>query len=187
MVLYRDVLAAANRQVLQRADARRKHTAHKRNTGNGRVAEVQARQARAIGRNDLLEQGIKRVGLGRPLSAVGRLVARRAHGDCGLRQAKGQCLPCQWVIAQEVAQVAGCVVEVEQGGGGYLGEQRLQDRRIGGHDGLEQAEGRRIVGGRWLFAGSCAGAGDDSEGAVVLLLRAHASRPRRGLRRKWWW
>lgn len=71
---------------------------------------------------------------------VGRLIARRAHGDGGLGQAKGQRLPCQRVVAEEVAQVAGGVVEVKYGGGGNLGEQRFEDGRVRGYDGFEQAE-----------------------------------------------
>jgi hypothetical protein len=44
------------------------------------------------------------------------------------------------------------VVEVEDGGGGYLVEQRLEDGRVRGNDGLEQAEARR-----WLLRGLVVG------------------------------
>jgi hypothetical protein len=121
VVLDRDILAAADRQVLQRVDLRRKHTANQCDACDGRVAEVQARQARPVGRDDLLQQGVKRIGLGRALAALGRLVARRAHGDSGLGQAEGQRLPCERIPAQEVAQMTGRVVEIEERGGGYLG------------------------------------------------------------------
>jgi hypothetical protein len=106
VVFDRNVLAATDGQVLERVYTRRKHASDQRDARDSRVAEVQARQAGAVGRDDLLEEGIKRVGFGSALPAIGRLVARRAHGDGGLREAEGQRLPCQRVLAQEVAQVS---------------------------------------------------------------------------------
>jgi hypothetical protein len=189
VVFDRDVLAAAHRQVLECVDLRRKHVPDQRDARDGRVAEVQARQAGPVGRDNLLQQGVKRVGLGRPLAVLGRLIARRADSDGGLGQAEGERLPGQRIPAQEVAQVAGRVVEVEQRARGYLGEQRLQHGRIRCDDALEQAERRIVARGLLALAraGARNGSGSDVAGGVcvpekvrlALLLCAHASRGRR--------
>lgn len=155
VVLDGDVLAAADRQVLEGVDARGKHAPDEGDAGDGGVAEVQAGQAGAVGGDDLLEEGVERVGLGLALSAVRRLVARRADGDGGLGQAEGQRLPCERVAAQEGAQVWRAVVELEEGGRGQLREERFEDGRVGGDDGFEQAEGA-VLG--------CGGGGECGEG-----------------------
>jgi len=192
VVLDGDVLAAAYGQMLEGVYARRKHAPDQGDARDGRVAEVQARQARAVGGYDLLQQGVERVGLGGALPAVGRLVARRAHGDGGLGQAERERLPCQRVLAQEGAQVAGGVVEVEEGDGGHLGQQRLQDGRVGRDDRLKQAEGRIVRLGLLPRPRGRRRSADEGVGAIpvavagtcvfrvpeevrlALLLRAHA-------------
>jgi hypothetical protein len=194
VVLDGHILAAAHAEVLQRVDLRRQHAADERDARDGRVAQVQARQAGAVGGDNLLQQRVERVGLARALAAVGRLVARRAHSDGGLRQAEAQRLPSQRVRAQEGAQVAARVVQVEQRARRDLGEQRLQHGRVRRDDGLEQAE-RRIVGvDRRLLAPPREGARRarsrgrsrrcgvgrraPEEVRLGLLLRAHAARRR---------
>ena len=47
------------------------------------------------------------------------------------------------------------VVELEEGGGGQLGQQRFEDGRVRGDDGLKQAEGALLA----LFLVAVAGAG----------------------------
>jgi hypothetical protein len=194
VVLDGHILAAAHAEVLQRVDLRRQHAADERDARDGRVAQVQARQSGAVGGDNLLQQRVERVGLARALAAVGRLVARRAHSDGGLRQAEAQRLPGQRVRAQEGAQVAARVVQVEQRARRDLGEQRLQHGRVRRDDGLEQAE-RRIVGvDRRLLAPPREGARRarsrgrsrrcgvgrraPEEVRLGLLLRAHAARRR---------
>jgi hypothetical protein len=93
----------------------------------------------------MLEQGVKGVGLGLALSAIRRLVARGADGDGGLGQAEGQRLPGEGVLAEEVAQVTRGVVELEEGGGGDLGEEGFEDGGIGSDDGFEEAERGVVV------------------------------------------
>ena len=89
--------------MLQRVDARRKYTSDQCNTGHCGVAEVQAGYAGAIRGDNTLQQGVKGVGLGLPFAVLWCLIARRAHGDCGLGQPKRKRLPCQRVVLQEVA------------------------------------------------------------------------------------
>lgn len=206
VVLNRHVLAAPYRQMLQRVDARAKHAAHERDARHGGVAEVEAGQAAAVGRYNLLQEGVEGVGLGLALAVVGRLVARRAERDCGLGQPEGQRLPCQRVSPEEAAQMGRAVVELEDGEGGELREERFQDGGVGRHDRLEEAEGGFLAarirvllgrggdagdGGRGRGRGCCRGAGGiaamagiavPEEIRLALLLRAHACR-RRSARR----
>ena len=145
VVLDRDILAAADGQVLQGVHVRGQHAPHEGYAADGGVAQVQAGDAGPVGGDDLLEEGVEGILLGLALAAVRRLVAGRAHGDGGLGQAEGQRLPCQRVAAQEAAQVQRGVVQFEEGGGGQLGEQRLEDGRVRGDDGFEQAEGALLA------------------------------------------
>lgn len=161
VVLDGDVLAAADGQVLQGVDVRGQDAADEGDAADGRVAEVEAGDACAVGGDDLLEQGVERVLLGLALPAVGRLVARRADGDGGLGQAEGERLPCERVAAQEAAQVRRGVVELEEGGGGELREERLEDGRVCGDDGLEEAEGAEEVRRRRLRAHASGGSSSE--------------------------
>jgi hypothetical protein len=147
VVLDGDVLAASHRQMLEGIDARGQDAPNQRNSSHGRVTEVQASQSCAVGRYDLLQQGVERVGLGLPFPVLGRLVARGAHCDGGLGQSEGERLPCERVALQELAQVMRCVVEFEEGEGGDLGEEGLEYGRIGGDDGFKQTEGGSWGGG----------------------------------------
>ena len=156
VVLDGDVLAAAYRQMAERVDSRAQDAADQGDARDGRVAQVEAGQAGAVGGYDLLEQGVERVGLGLAVAVVGRLVARRADGDGGLGQSEGQRAPGEGVVAQKVAQVARGVVELEEGCGGDLGEQRFEDGGIGRDDGFEEAE---RGGGRAGEAGAGLGGG----------------------------
>lgn len=122
VVFYRDVLAAADREVAQSVDVRGEHAPDEGNAVDGGVAEVEVGYAGAVGGDDLLEQGVEGILLGLALAAVRRLVARRPNRDGGLGQAERQRLPCQRIISQEATQVRRCVVELEEGGGGQLRE-----------------------------------------------------------------
>lgn len=139
----------------------------------------------------MFEEGVKGVGLGLALPVVGRLIARGADGYGGLGQAKGQRLPCERVLAEEVAQMTRGVVELEEGGGGDLGEERFEDGGIGGDDGFEEAERGVVCSGVGHCRGRGCGYGCGGErvagpyGRVdVLLLRGHEGASRDGGRRE---
>lgn len=137
----------------------------------------------------MFEEGVKGVGLGLALPVIGRLIARRADSDSGLGQAKGQRLPCERVLAEEVAQMTRSVVELEEGGGGDLGEERFEDGGIGGDDGFEEAERGVVCSSVGHCRGRVCGCGYGRSGervagpygrVDVLLLRGHEGASRDG-------
>jgi hypothetical protein len=185
VVLDRDVLAASHGQMLESVDPWCQHTSDQRDARHSGIAEVQTGQPRAVRRYDLLQQGVEGVGLRLSIPVIGRLVAWGAHRGGRLGQPERQRLPCQRVLAQEIAQVPGGVVEIKEGDGRDLGEQRFEDGGIRGDDRFEEAEPRLVgaaaihcyrfgVGSRWL--GGIAG-GTRPEVGLAVLLRRHASWP----------
>lgn len=121
VILDRDILAAPHRQMAQAVDARTQDAANQGNTGDGGVAQVQVGQAGAIGAYDALEQRIEGIHLREPVSVGTLVIAGGPRHGGRQRQAERQCLPCQRIAAQEVAQVSRRVVELKDRGRGDLG------------------------------------------------------------------